>query len=94
MTPGKRAIIERNLALGRDAQRILEATGALHEEREKQLLKDLIAWYLSEPWDERTAIKFVAQLAENRSQQDTLEFRARKGAEARAALFGNSKTAD
>lgn len=95
MTPAKRAIVERNLALGRNASRILEATGELHAEREKQLTNELIAWFLANPWDERVAIRYVAALAENKAQQETLEYRARKGAEARAALFGNTpKTAD
>lgn len=96
MTPAKRAIVERNLALGRNAARILEATGELHAEREKQLITELIAWFSANPWDERVAIRYVAALAENKAQQDTLEYRARKGAEARAALFGGNtpQTAD
>lgn len=86
-------ILATNYALGRDAERILQATGSLHAEREQQLIKDMLVWFNNNPWDERTALRFVSQLSENRLQQMTLESRARTGALARAKLFGNQTTA-
>lgn len=94
VSPAQKDILSRNFAVGRDAERILEATGSLHLERERQLINELIAWFKANPWDERVAIRYVASLAENRSQQETLEYRARKGSEARAKLFGSATIQD
>ena len=75
-------------AIGLKADMLLKHMGAMHDEREQQIVNDLISWFLSEKWDEKTAIRYVALLSENRSNKVELIRRARKGAQARAALFG------
>lgn len=94
MTPAQKAVIERNYSVGRHASNILEATGELHAEREEQLLSEMIVWFENQPWDERTAVRYIASLVENRRQKETLEYRAKKGFEARAKLFQTPPTAE
>lgn len=89
ITPAKEEILRGQHAAGLKADMMLKAFGDLHHEREQQGLKELLDWFITQPWDERTAIRYIAKLSENRSQKEELELRARKGVSARAALFGN-----
>lgn len=77
-------------AAGLKADMMLKAFGDLHDTREKQIVDEMIVWFISEKWDERTAIRYLAKLSENRAQKDELELRARKGVQAREALFGDA----
>lgn len=87
-------VLQGQHATGLKADMMLKAFGELHEEREQQTLTEMLKWFLSEPWDERTAIRYIAKLSENRAQREELEHRARKGAAARQALFGGKPTTD
>lgn len=92
--PSKLEKLQSQHSAGLKADMMLKAFGGLHAEREKQSVDALITWFRSEPWDERTAIRYIAVLSENRAQWEELEFRARKGVQAREALFGAQSTAD
>lgn len=81
-------------SLGAQADSILDVIGNLHAEREAAAVTELITWFRSEPWDERTAIRYVAALSENRAQKEELEYRSRKGSDARKKLFENPATAE
>jgi hypothetical protein len=94
LTPAKADILQGQHAAGLRADGMLRAFGALHADREKQIIDELLAWFISKDWDERTAIRYIAKLSENRSQQEELEHRSRKGTQARSTLFGNKTTAD
>lgn len=93
-SPAKLEVLQGQHAAGLKADMMLKAFGTLHDEREKQGLKELLDWFITQPWDERTAIRFIAKLSENRAQKEELELRARKGIDARAALFGSKTTAE
>lgn len=75
-------------AAGLKADLMLRAYGDLHDERERRTVNELITWFRSEKWDERTAIRLIAALNENRAQKEELEHRSRKGSQARQRLFG------
>lgn len=77
-------------AAGLKADMLLKHMGSMHDEREAQIVNDLISWFLSKEWDEKTAIRYIALLSENRSNRDELIRRAQKGAHAREALFGGA----
>jgi hypothetical protein len=94
VTPKTAEKLREQHAAGLKADILLRATQELYGQREEQTLRELIAWFRSEPWDERTAIKYIAVLNENRAQREELEHRARKGTEARARLMGGGSTAD
>jgi hypothetical protein len=87
-------VLQGQHAAGLKADMMLHAFGDLHDAREKQIVNELIVWFISADWDERTAIRYIAKLSENRAQRDELELRARKGVSARDALFNSSKTTD
>lgn len=93
ISPAKAEVLKGQHAAGLKADLMLRAFGDMHNTREKQIVDALIAWFLTNPWDERTAIRYIAKLSENRAQREELELLARKGTEARAALFGGETTA-
>lgn len=86
-------VLERQLALGQEAELALAATAKLDAEREAQIVTGLVTFFRSEPWDERTAIRYVACLSELRARREELEHRARKAAEAREKLTTASQDA-
>lgn len=79
-------VLAEQAARGGEAERMLQAFGGLHDEREKSAINELIMFFRSEPWDERTAIRYIAALSENRAQKEELEHRARKAVQARKEL--------
>lgn len=83
-------ILSDQVARGGEAERMLQAFGGLHEERERKAINELIGFFRSEPWDERTAIRYIAALSENRAQKEELEYRARKAVHAREKLATES----
>lgn len=93
ITPAKAEVLKNQHAAGLKSAMMLRAFGTLHTDREKQIVDEMIAWFISQPWDERTAVRYLAKLSENRAQWDELEHRARKGEQARNTLFGGT-TAD
>jgi hypothetical protein len=93
ITPAKAEVLRGQHAAGLKADMMLRAYGEMHATREKQIVDELIAWFVSQDWDERTAIRYIAKLSENRAQHEELEHRARKGIQARSTLFGGT-TAD
>lgn len=92
-TPALTDKLREQHAAGLKADMMLRAFGELHSDREAQTLTELIVWFRSEPWDERTAIRYIAILSENRAQREELEHRARKGTQARERLFGDPTAA-
>lgn len=88
LTPKAAATLNVAHHRGMAADAALRIVGNLHDEREKQILSELYNWFCTQPWDERLAIKHISAFAENRAQRMELETRSRKGAEARAKLFG------
>jgi hypothetical protein len=80
-------VLQGQHAAGLKADLMLKAFGTLHADREKQIVDEMIVWFISKEWDERTAVRYLAKLSENRAQKDELELRARKGVTAREALF-------
>lgn len=93
ISPAKAEVLKEQHAAGLKASMMLRAFGTLHDDREKQIVNDIITFFRCEPWDERTAIRLIAALSENRAQHEELEHRARKGEQARNRLFGGT-TAD
>lgn len=88
VTPRQAEILEAQIDAGRRARALLGAGLAeLHAEREGQVLDKLIAWFRSEPWDDRTAVRYIALLSENRAQREEIEHRARKAEEAARKLY-------
>lgn len=94
VTPAKAEVLRDQHAAGLKADLMLKAFGDLHDTREKQILDEMLAWFVTQPWDERMAVRYVAKLSENRAQRDELMLRSRKGTEARNTLFGGPTTAD
>ena len=94
VTPSQAEKLREQHAAGLKADLMLKAFGELHADREKQTIKEMIDWFLTHDWDERTAIRYIAKLSENRAQREELEYRARKGTQARNTLFGGTTTAD
>jgi hypothetical protein len=94
LSPSKVEVLQGQHSAGLKADMMLKAFGTLHNDREKQIINELITFFRAQPWDERTAIRYISALSENRAQQEELEHRARKGVQARAALFGSKTTAD
>ena len=88
LTPELAEKLKDQHASGLKADMMLRAFGELHDDREKQTLRELIVWFRSEPWDEKTAVRYIAILSENRAQKEELEHRSRKGSQARNRLFG------
>lgn len=94
LTPKKAAVLNAVHHKGMAADAALRIIGNLHDEREAQILSDMFTWFCTQPWDERFAIKHLSAFAENRAQKAELEERSRKGAEARAKLFGAQTAGD
>ena len=92
LSPEKSEKLQAQHASGLKANLMLKAYGTLHADREKQIIDELISWFVSNDWDQLTAIRYIAKLSENRSQHDELAYRARKGIAARSTLFGGAKT--
>lgn len=93
-SPAKIEVLQGQHAAGLKADMMLKAFGDLHTTREKQIIDELIAWFISNDWDQLTAIRYIAKLSENRAQHQELEHRARKGVAARDALFGGKTTTE
>ena len=83
-------VLSEQMARGGEAERMLQAFGGLHAQREQQIINELITFFRVSGWDERTAIRHVAALSENRAQKEELEYRARKAVEARATLHATA----
>ena len=94
LSPTKVDKLREQHAQGLKADMMLRAFGTLHADREKQIIDEIITFFRGTPWDERTAIRHISALSENRAQWEELERRARKGVTARNALFGAESTAD
>lgn len=94
LTPKKATVLNQIHHKGMAADAALRIVGNLHNEREAQILNEMYQWFCTQPWDERYAIKHLSAFAENRAQRMELEERSRKGAEARAKLFGAQTAGD
>lgn len=94
MTPKAAAVLNVQHHAGMKADAAMRILAGLHDERHKQLTDALIKWFLNNDWNEQTAIRYIAALAENWAQKDELEQRSRKGAEAREKLFGAQTAGD
>ena len=86
LSPQKMESLSEQIARGGEAERMLQAFGGLHQEREQAALNELITFFRTQPWDERTAIRYIAALSENRAQREELELRARRAVRAREQL--------
>ena len=76
---------------GREAQEALEILRPVYARREVEILRQLIGWFRAEPWDERTALKFIASLAECRSLLDDLEQKARMAQQTTRRLYSTTR---
>jgi hypothetical protein len=86
----KLAILQDQMADGAEARKVLDSLGPHLEHREIQLLREMVAVYDTNGWDESTIHSYVARLAETRAHIDALNRRALKGEHARERLFGGS----
>lgn len=100
MTERQVAALERAAAAGAEARSYLDraagdclACGAgttIFKEREQQIIAEAVEWFRTPAAskDDHVAVRFIAALAEVRDLRKALEYRDRKSAEAKAALYG------
>lgn len=100
LSDNQRAVVERQLQQGIDAETTLQRIATtcpecghgsnILKEREQQIIREALEW-LSERTganDDHVATRFLARLAEVRDLSNALGFRAKKAGEARAKLYG------
>lgn len=89
------------VAMGTQADAVLGVAGktchscgsgsSIFLERENQIIKEMIASFRAGESNPHVFMRYAAALAEVRALEDALDYRSRKGTEARTKLYGSTE---